>query len=1125
MGFSGPERELLSYELLGTGDKVFSILVREPHDLPDAITALHSHILRFYPESMPGRSKTIDQCEGNCQAIFGLLDRLFPAKPGFDTFFITDHVLHDTGITLFLGIRPGAQEILVLFGPSFAVSQVHAAILGHAPDRHISLVGVCGENPRFPVPARFCPECEGPISIAPELCTDCKLCIPACPMSLFSFDRGSMQVDPLGCIACMSCVEVCRPSAIDLNFQPDRLYMVPDIAAVSDRMPVLAGRTQSKRPLPKVLIPGPRPQTPLYILGLAENTMQENGAVLLKNGMVVAAVEEERLNRVRHYGFKRPGTQQSLCNDLSLGPEQAFPRKSIDFLLDFAGIGLDAIHTFAINGIPARFRRSFDLEDRSRPPQIMHSGQVMAIPHHLCHAASAFWPSGMSDAMVVTVDGRGDRETAAVYRGHGPDIELEFDVPALMDSSIGGVYETITRILGLGSHGQGSTMALAAFGRPVFDMTDCLSFRTPDDYSIHEHIALKRFQQFMRNPRDRMLQVHKDLAASVQKALEDTVIAIIRFAGGNHVSRLAMAGGVALNCRMNELIRREFRVDEFFIQPAANDAGTALGAALVAHCRLTNERPAWVMQDAWLGPKYSEDLIKQALGRFGLNYQRMQDPGRAIARLLSQGASVAFFDGRMEFGPRALGHRSIIADPGNRAARDRLNRAKGRQAWRPFAPSVIAGREGEVMLDALPGPFMLFAREIRAEAAKKAPAILHVDGSTRPQSVGQDQGVYSRILHEFHALTGLPWVLNTSFNTAHEPIVSSPADAIWSFIHLGLDFLAIGPFLVQQGDHKVLSPPAPPCSQAASNSLSTDDLAHLELNNASLMLRLTNSCGHQCKHCAIRDIAMFRPRSFDEVLSRLKKYRSAGCNQVMFLRGDPLVHPAILKIVHAAKALGFHDIGLQTPGDRLQYKPLISRLVQRGVTRFHVHIFGATANVHDSITGTTGSFDAVLSGIKNAFDLGVELLVEIQVVRDNYLFLKDIVELLHAIGVYRLHISHARPVFAKGRFFLEPVVRLNTAAIAIRNAIDLTMDYGMDISTEGIPLCVLDPGHYAVAEIRGLDRARIVDDFNGIRYLDQVKKESTFLPPICDGCSLKARCPGPWALYYYLSGDEELIPR
>ena len=395
---------------------------------------------------------------------------------------------------------------------------------------------------------------------------------------------------------------------------------------------------------------------------------------------------------------------------------------------------------------------------------IIKIGRVVHVPHHLCHAASTYRVSGLDEAFVFTVDGRGDRETAALFRGEGKHLTPQSSILSLADTSIGGLYESATRLLGFGSHGQGSFMALASFTEPSVDVSAFLSVDDSGELTCHESGFSEQFSSYERGFEEPIEHNHHALAASVQDALETSVEKLLAAEGlvqGDH--GLCLAGGVTLNCQMNDRLRRSFKPAGMFAQPAANDAGTALGAALEAWAHF-GEGTSSKMEHAYWGPEFSDELIEGILVRSGLTYKRSENVAADVAKRLADGDIFCFFQHRMEFGPRALGARSIIADPRSQEVKDRANSLKTRQSWRPFGPSVLAGYESDYFEDAFDTASCSSLRK-SANKLDELSAAAHVDGTTRPQIVHPEPNqTYYKVIREFHALTGVPMVLNTSFN-------------------------------------------------------------------------------------------------------------------------------------------------------------------------------------------------------------------------------------------------------------------------------------------------------------------------------------------------------------------------
>ncbi|MDB5350184.1 MAG: carbamoyltransferase [Planctomycetota bacterium] len=423
------------------------------------------------------------------------------------------------------------------------------------------------------------------------------------------------------------------------------------------------------------------------------------------------------------------------------------------------------------------------------------------VPHHLAHAASAFHASPFSRAAVMTLDGRGERATTGYAIGDGVDLEWLGQVH--MPHSLGILYEQMTSYLGfLHSSDEYKVMALASYGKPRFaaDFRSMIHLGADGAYTIDPPRLEERFgpARLRGGPFE---QKHFDIAHSLQVVLEDTVVELANWLHrASGCDDLVMAGGVALNCVMNARVRDRGLFKNIWVQPAAGDAGTALGAAMWVDAR---ERPRgprpWSMEHAFLGPSFGEHEIEAFLRWSKLPYRRLSNVAEETAEILAQDRVIGWFQGRMEFGPRALGARSILASPIHAEMQSRLNEIKDREDFRPVAPVVLEEEADRWFVGARVSPFMLFIFDVRPEKADKIPAVRHVDGTARIQTIRRDQNpVYYDLIKAFQARTGVPVLVNTSFNTRGEPIVCSPRDAVESFWTSPLDALVIGPFLLEK---------------------------------------------------------------------------------------------------------------------------------------------------------------------------------------------------------------------------------------------------------------------------------------------------------------------------------------
>ena len=598
-------------------------------------------------------------------------------------------------------------------------------------------------------------------------------------------------------------------------------------------------------------------------------------ATLVRDGRVLAASEEERFTRVKHGKRPLPFTVWEL------------PFHAIDDCLRQAGLRLSDVDHIAYSLEPTRFRpllaieRSvvLPLEPGGEPPEdeitggpwdalvaayvvnapaqladgpplhlrerldVTEPGHVRArwrfVDHHRAHQASACMPAPFERSAVMTLDGRGERATTT-YGAWRPDGDGRHAYVPLgevaVPHSLGLLYERITTHLGfLHSSDEYKVMALAAMGAPTDRGALGELVRLGDDgqYTIDPFDPARVFGPARRRG-EPFTKRHCDIAASLQAVLEERVLAIARWlreaSGERH---LAMAGGVALNCVMNSRLRDAGAFDAVWVQPAAGDAGTALGAALWVDAAIRAERPDlagstpetfrlapaaagsepaavaspnWRMADAYLGPDFDDDAIGELLGWAGLACERHADDDslvRAVAARLAEGAIVGWFQGRMEFGPRALGARSILASPIDPQMQARLNELKDREDFRPVAPAVTEAAFADwfepVRAEGGGSPFMLFVERARPDRADRIPSACHSDGTARVQVVTRAGNArFHALLEAFAETTGVPILVNTSFNVRGEPIVATPRAAIEAFFSTPLDILAIGSWIVSK---------------------------------------------------------------------------------------------------------------------------------------------------------------------------------------------------------------------------------------------------------------------------------------------------------------------------------------
>jgi carbamoyltransferase len=518
----------------------------------------------------------------------------------------------------------------------------------------------------------------------------------------------------------------------------------------------------------------------MHILGLT--TMGESAAALLRDGQVLACAEEERFSRQKHH----------------IG----FPHHALAYCLREGGITMAEVD---------------HVSHYWKPWVLGHRVAHTLGDHHLSHAASAFYVSPFDEAAILTFDGAGESTTVLFAHGRGRSIEVLRRIK--LPHSLGQFYSAATNFLGFDMFAgdEYKVMGMAGWGQPAFapalarDVVVCHapgSFRLDITFLDH-HLAKhglygERAIRLLGPPRvaDEEVQPrHHDVAASVQKVFEDTFFHLLRWLQERTGSRnLCLAGGCALNSLANGKVTAATPFERVFVQPAAHDAGGALGSALwVHHARLRGDRNGHVMRHAYWGPGFEEAECRAAAEAAGLTVRRLDDEALCTdtAALLARGGLVAWFQGRMEWGPRALGNRSFLADPRRAEMKEALNRKiKLREPFRPFAPSLPAEEAPRYFGTRLDAPFMTTVAPVLQERRAEIPAVVHVDGTARPQLVERDVNPrYWALLRAFEAVTGVPVLLNTSFNV-QEPIVCTPQDAVRTFLRTEVERLVMGNLVV-----------------------------------------------------------------------------------------------------------------------------------------------------------------------------------------------------------------------------------------------------------------------------------------------------------------------------------------
>ncbi|MEU9351287.1 carbamoyltransferase C-terminal domain-containing protein [Streptomyces griseoloalbus] len=542
----------------------------------------------------------------------------------------------------------------------------------------------------------------------------------------------------------------------------------------------------------------------MRILGI-NALFHDPAAALVIDGRTVAAAEEERFSRRKHGKRPLPFSAWEL------------PERAAAWCLKRAGLrprDLDAV-AYSFDPALARPADAMGLDDpwdhlrltyaREAPGFLrtalpgLDPGIVRFVPHHMAHAASgAFAAPDAEDSSVLVLDGRGERASHLAARRVRDRLEPLYaqDLP----HSLGLVYEELTEHLGfLRSSDEFKVMALASHGTPRM-LPELRRYVYPTgDGGFHATGVPWHELCAPRGPDEPWTQDHADVAASAQAVLEETLLDLVRWLHGRtHDRVLTLAGGVALNCVANSRIAREGPFSRVWVQPAAGDAGTALGGALLLAADAGDEPEP--MTGADLGRDWSDAELGAWLKTAAVPFERPADIAATVARALADNGIVAWFQGRGEYGPRALGHRSLLAHPGHAGNLERLNDVKGREQFRPVAPMVLADRAAEIFDGPLPSPYMLFVHDVVPDWRERIPAVVHVDGTARIQTVDPArEPLVARMLGEFERLTGLPVVVNTSLNTAGRPMVDDPRDALECFGSSPVDLLAIGPYAIRRG--------------------------------------------------------------------------------------------------------------------------------------------------------------------------------------------------------------------------------------------------------------------------------------------------------------------------------------
>ncbi len=536
----------------------------------------------------------------------------------------------------------------------------------------------------------------------------------------------------------------------------------------------------------------------MYILGIHGNfgrSDHDPAVVLIKDNEIVAAAEEERFVRYKH----------------AVG---LMPDRAIKFCLNHAKISMKDVDIVAFpratwSDFAPRFEAYLWYNFGNAP-------KIQFVDHHLSHAASAFLISGFPSALILTLDQSGDGTSCGIFRGSDNKIAAVDRIP--FPNSLGVFAAFITQYLGFTSnHDEYKVMGLAAYGKPTIDLSNLLAIneggikfnqellhpevlkRHPIFHTSQLPMFNNRSYSFLPPRRLRgevVTEEHKNLAASAQKVIEDAVFSIISKYKTDKDQYLCIAGGVGENSVVNGKIAESKIFKDIYVSPACNDAGSALGAALF----VANQNGFYfnkVTENKW-GTDYDNSYVKSALNAYKIKYQYLENVEGEVAKLLQEQKIVAWFQGNMEFGPRALGSRSILADPSNIIMKDRMNHIKKREEFRPFAPSVLVEHQTELFTVDQFSPFMSFTLPTTKTGKKQIAAATHIDSTGRLQSVSKNNSLYRKVIESFYNLSGIPAVMNTSLNSGWEPIVENPEQALALFYSSEIDVLVIDNFIIRK---------------------------------------------------------------------------------------------------------------------------------------------------------------------------------------------------------------------------------------------------------------------------------------------------------------------------------------
>jgi len=536
----------------------------------------------------------------------------------------------------------------------------------------------------------------------------------------------------------------------------------------------------------------------MIILGITHPISSTTAAALVRDGEILSSVEEERFMRIKQ-------------------APRMFPFNAIEWCIKNSGISYDDVDIIAVgwDGYSSKKEIEYHFTEHQKDEAVIWSecigvekiflnfikkrfknSRIVNVRHHIAHAASSCLVSGFEKSLFLTLDGRGEHESGIMGIYENGDFQILRRISRY--ESLGELYSKFTSAIGFRAHfEEGKTMGLAPYGSPIKSLIDLVKIDKNGKIIIDGQRLMGLGQNSFPGD-DPTKDERKDIAATAQYLLEKCALSLVeQLKEVSNISKICLSGGSALNIDMNSKILNSDGIDDIFIQPASSDAGTALGAALYVHHQYSSKKIC-TMEDAYLGPEIIHSEVEEYLENSCIAYKQLSDVPNEIAKILSENKIVAWIQGRAEFGPRALGSRSLLANPTNPEMWKKLNKVKGREYWRPLAPSVIEEKTSNYFSNKKPkSPFMLLSSTVKNEQKEKIPAVVHVDGTARQQTVSKKSNqLYWDLLNEFEKINGVPVLINTSLNLPREPIVNSIQDGLKTFFSSEIDYLCIGNYLI-----------------------------------------------------------------------------------------------------------------------------------------------------------------------------------------------------------------------------------------------------------------------------------------------------------------------------------------